>query len=115
MGELIKTQAEYHEMFYRMVLEAGADGIIPWWWPGGYRVDERSDFGIINPNGTPRPAAKLIKKYSPLIQSPRSYPEPNYWLIVDRDAHPGGYPHIIFNEGKDAYKRARLKGKNLWG
>ena|GEM_PF-121549 len=109
----MKSQAQYHERFYRMVLEAGANGTAPWWWPGGYRVDEKSDFGIINPDGTFRPSAELIKKYSPLIQADRSFPRPDVWLTIDRDAHAGGYWHITFNEGKDEYKKAVSAKKNL--
>ncbi|MBT9138347.1 MAG: hypothetical protein DDT31_00904 [Syntrophomonadaceae bacterium] len=110
---VIKAQGEFHAQFYRMVLEAGANGITPWWWPGGYRVKERSDFGIINPDGTFRPAAEQLRKYAPLIKAPRSFPEPNYWITIDRDAHPGGYWHMTFNEGQEAFGRARAKGKNL--
>ncbi len=106
-------QAAYHELFYRMVLEAGANGTAPWWWPGGYRVGERSDFGIINPDGSPRPAAELLRKYSPRIQAGGPYPEAREWLNVNRDAHPGGYWHIAFHAGKDAYARARKQGRSL--
>ena len=106
-------QAEYHDLFYRMVLEAGANGTAPWWWPGGYRTNERSDYGICNPDGTPRPSALLIKKYSPAMKTPRPHPNPDTWLTIDRDAHPGGYWYIAFNHGKDAYRDAVAKDRNL--
>ncbi|NOY82872.1 MAG: hypothetical protein GXP31_17885 [Kiritimatiellaeota bacterium] len=106
-------QAAYHELFYRMVLEAGANGTAPWWWPGGYRVGERSDFGVVNPDGSPRPAAELLRKYSSRIQAVRPHMEAREWLSVDRDAHPGGYWYLAFHAGKDAYARARRTGKGL--
>jgi len=109
----IARQAGYHELFYRMVLETGANGTIPWWWPGGYRVDEKSDFGIMNEDGSPRPSAQLIREYGPRIQAPREQAQPDEWLSVDRDAHPGGYWWIAFHEGKDAYARAAKAGKCL--
>ena len=109
----LKVQHEYHEMFYRMVVEAGANGTAPWWWPGGYRVNERSDYGICSPDGTPRPSALLLDQYGPRMKTPRDYPKPDTWLSIDRDAHPGGYWHITFNQGKDAYRQARSQGKNL--
>jgi len=109
----IERQAEYHEMLYRMAIESGATGTAPWWWPGGYRVDERSDYGICNPDGTPRPAALVLRKYAPQLKDREAYPEPNEWLTVDRDAHPGGYWRIAFNEGKDAYGDAWARGRML--
>ena len=111
--EDLERQAEYIEQYYRMVLEAGANGVAPWWWPGGYRVKEQSDYGIINPDGTPRPAGELMGEYSDRIRMPREYPEPESWITVDRDAHPGGYWHITFNEGAEAYRKAHEQGKNL--
>jgi hypothetical protein len=106
-------QTEYHDMFYRMAHQSGANGTAPWWWPGGYRVGERSDYGVCNPDGTPRPSALLIKKYASQFKEPREYPEPTEWITIDTDAHSGGYWHITFNHGKDAYAKAVANGKNL--
>ena len=108
-----KKQADYHEMFYQIALEAGANGTAPWWWPGGYRVGEQSDYGIINPDGTPRPAGKLIREYSNALRRSRPYPAPTDILTIDRDAHPGGYWHITFNQGAEAYAETVKNGGNL--
>lgn len=53
--EMIELQRRLYENTYRMVIESRADGSAGWWWPGGYRVDERSDYGIISPACTPPP------------------------------------------------------------
>ena len=106
-------QAAYHEMFYKVALEAGANGTAPWFWPGGFRTGEISDFGMIDPDGTFRPAALLVKKYGPLFARRRQLPEPGQWVNVDVQAHPGGYPHWIFFEGQTAYGEARRQGKVL--
>jgi hypothetical protein len=105
--------AKYHELFYRMALETGANGTIPWWWPGGYRVGEQSDYGIVNPNGTPRPAAELIARYGPRLQQDRVWPEPTVWFNMDRDAHAGGYWHVCFHSGAEAYRQASQAGGHL--
>jgi hypothetical protein len=110
---LMAVQSEYHDLFYRMVLETGANGTVPWWWPGGYRVDERSDFGIMNPDGTPRASARLIARYAERIKQDRPWPEPGAWFTFDRDAHPGGYWHVAFNDGARACAQARREGKAL--
>ena len=109
----IEVQADYHDLLYRMVLEAGANGTAPWWWPGGYRVGERSDFGICNPDGTPRPAAVLARKYGPGIKTSRTYPEPTEWLTIDRDSDAGGYWRLAFGAGAEAYRSAVAAGRNL--
>lgn len=109
----IEQVAEYHELFYRMALETGANGTIPWWWPGGYRVGEQSDYGIVHPNGTPRPAAELIARYGPRLQQDRVWPEPTVWFNMDRDAHAGGYWHVCFHPGAEAYRQASQAGGHL--
>ena len=109
----IKAVSEYHDLFYRMVLETGANGTVPWWWPGGYRVGERSDYGIMNTDTTPRPAAELMAKYAPQLTAPREWPTPTTWFEMDRDAHAGGYWHVCFNSGRDAYRQAVADGEQL--
>ena len=54
-------EARYYADFYRMMTESGADGVFFWWYPGGFRLGENSDFGIINPDGTDRPVTKVIR------------------------------------------------------
>jgi len=111
--ERIDQVADYHDLFYRMVLETGAHGTVPWWWPGGYRVGERSDFGIMNPDGTARPAARLIAKYAKRLTTLRSWPTPTAWFEMDRDDHAGGYWHVCFHAGSEAYASAIAAGKDL--
>jgi hypothetical protein len=109
----IKEVAEYHELFYRMALASGANGTIPWWWPGGYRNGENSDFGIIDPDGTPRPAAELMLRYGPQLKTVRPWPQATAWFDMDRDAHAGGYWYVCFNSGRDAYRQAEQAGQHL--
>lgn len=109
----VERQGSYSERFYRTALAAGANGTVPWWWVGGYRVDERSDYGIIAPDRTERPAARLIRKYGPALRTPREKPQPSAWLDFDRDAHAGGYWRAAFNEGAAAYRAAAKEGKTL--
>ena len=61
--ELQRQQYEYSH-YYQMFVESGARGAAPWWFPGGYRLTEFSDFGLVNPDGTPRPAFDVVRKYS---------------------------------------------------
>lgn len=109
----LAASTRYHEMIYQMVLESGANGTAPWWWPGGYRVNERSDFGMTEPDGTPRPSAELLLTYAPQLKQPRDYPQGDLPFVVDRDAHAGGYWYMAFNTGRDAYREARETGRML--
>ena len=109
----IHEVSDYHDLFYRMVLETGANGTVPWWWPGGYRVGERSDYGITGPDGTPRPAAMLISKYSLRLTAARDWPAPTTWSEMDRDKHAGGYWHVCFHAGRDAQRQAVAQGGQL--
>ena len=109
----LKGCTDYHDLFYRMVIDSGANGTAPWWWSGWYRVGERSDFGIANPDGTPRPMATMLKKYAPIMKTERTYNEGEVPFVVDRDAHAGGYWYMAFNTGRDAYKAAREQKKQL--
>jgi hypothetical protein len=76
-------------------------------------VNERSDFGIMAPDGRPRPSARLLAAYAPRLKHPRPWPAADLFFTMDRDAHAGGYWRVCFHEGKDAYRRAREQGKNL--
>ena len=109
----MESSVKYHELFYRMAVDSGANGTAPWWWPGWYRVNERSDYGIANPDGTPRPQAKLLLTYGPQLKVERHYPQGDIPFLYDRDAHAGGYWHIAFNSGRDAYKAARAQKRHL--
>ncbi|HUT92350.1 MAG TPA: hypothetical protein VMY37_22840 [Thermoguttaceae bacterium] len=62
--ELARQRAEY-ESFFKMFIESGARGAAPWWLPGGFRLGERSDFGVLEPDGTERPACEVLRQYLP--------------------------------------------------
>ncbi len=109
----IVAQGRYQDMFYRMVLQSGADGTIPWWWPGGYRTDEKSDFGILNPDRSLRPAATALVQYAPKIRAARTLPAAEVPFVADRDANAGGYWYMAFNSGRNAYAAAAAQGKML--
>ncbi len=60
----IVAQGEYAELVNRMLTESQSNGIFYWWYAGGYRNGEASDYGIINPDGSDRPATKVIREYA---------------------------------------------------
>ena len=83
--ELARQRQEY-EHFYKMFLESGARGAAPWWLPGGYRLGERSDFGVLDADGVERPVCEIIRRYVPQFANVEHKP-PTAHIDVDLDAH----------------------------
>ncbi len=109
LPERLKFQAEYYRNFYRMLIETGADGVFWWWYPGGLRVNERSDYGIIEPDGTDRLVSAVIREHAAAFLDGPYQVEPDVWLTMDRDAHPAGVPGI-YDRLKDEYWALRDQG-----
>jgi hypothetical protein len=83
--EKLAFEGHYYADFYRMMVESGADGIFFWWYPGGFRLGENSDFGIINPDGTDRPVTRIIRSEGPRFLEAPKPGKPDCWIAVDRD------------------------------
>ncbi len=79
----IADTARFYDDFYRMVDESDGNGTICWWYPGGYRVNERSDFGIINPDGSWRPITEVIARWAPKFAAPRAKRRVDPWIEFD--------------------------------
>jgi hypothetical protein len=94
--ELAIQRTEY-ENFYSMFLESGARGAAPWWLPGGFRLDERSDFGILEPDGSERPACQVLRERLPqfskvgdascIAPAKPNSDDPRPVITLDLDAH----------------------------
>jgi hypothetical protein len=97
----LEKQANLYRDVYRMLIASGSDGVFFWWYPGGFRVGERSDFGIINPDGTDRPVTQTIRENGPkFLAAPK--PQPDVKIKVDRNEDPTGL-HGIYRRSKDEY------------
>jgi len=102
-------QAMFYGEFYRMMISSGAGGIYFWWYPGGFRVGENSDYGIINPDGTDRPVTRVIRENArKFLDGPPARPI-DFWIEVDRDAHPDGVAGI-YDKVKAKFWKAIEKG-----
>lgn len=67
--DALALQARLYEAFAEMIERSQADGWAGWWYPGGYRVDERSDYGIVAPDGSPRPSARVLQHTAPELSA----------------------------------------------
>lgn len=103
-------QGRYFSDFYQMLTESGADGVFFWWYPGGFRTGENSDYGIINADGSDRPATRAIRAGGPRFLSGNDAPEPDALLEVDRDRHPDGVAGV-YDSVKDEFWKLWSAGK----
>ncbi len=94
----IREQADYMALFARMFKETGVRGSAPWWYAGGFRMVEMSDFGLIGPDGTERPAARDYAALRAWFDAPRDKRPADTVVTVDPDAHAGGFGHIFIGD-----------------
>ncbi len=83
-------QEMFHKAFYKLLISTGTDGVFFWWYPGGFRYGENSDYGIINPDGTDKPVSKVIRDNAKLFIDGPDKPKPAFMIEIDRDTHPDG-------------------------
>jgi len=118
--ELVKRQGQLYRDLYRMFIESDSDGVFWWWYPGGVRVGENSDYGIVNPDGTDRPSTKAIREFGPKLLENRPPEHPQRVLEYSLDGDARGL-YGIYQRLKDAFWRlteagyaVKLKNKQDW-
>ncbi|MFA5191996.1 MAG: beta-galactosidase [Verrucomicrobiia bacterium] len=100
--QLERQRAEF-ESYYAMFLESGARGAAPWWLPGGFRLGERSDFGVLEPDGTERPACEIMRRAHPQF-SRVVHAKPSKFMEVDFDAQNADAWQLYGQQYLDAVK-----------
>jgi hypothetical protein len=106
-----EATADHYRLFCRMARESDSDGTICWWYPGGYRVGERSDYGVLNGDGSWRPVSHVIHDQAARMTSPRPSQPVDEWLTVDRDASVRGVAGM-YESVAQRYTRLINAGKN---
>lgn len=106
----LEFEARFYDDFYRMAHRSGANGTVCWWFPGGYRVNERSDFGIVNPDRSWRPVTHVIRRWSETMTAPRPAPQPDLWLEADPGRDVDGL-HGLYRRLKDDFWKAVEAGR----
>lgn len=106
----LRRQDQHYENFFRMALLSHADGAMAWWFPGGYRAGERSDFGIVNPDGSPRPVCEVIRRFAQQVAELPPAPAPQVWVTVDRFGDARG-PWALEQKRADEFLKLLRQGK----
>jgi hypothetical protein len=92
---------QFYRDFLTMVLDSGASGTVCWFYPGGYRWNERSDFGIVDPDGTWRDITEVLHELSGPVTAERTRPAGDPVIHVDRDADARGLQGIWAAVGEE--------------
>ncbi len=92
--ERLDYQGQYFRDFYRMITSSAADGIYWWWYPGGFRFGENSDYGIMNPDGTWRPNSHAIREHAETFMNGPDAKPVDHWIVFDRDQFANGMPGV---------------------
>lgn len=108
----LEVVASFYRHFHRMLIESHSNGIAFWWFPGGFRANENSDFGILNPDGTDRPVTKVIREMGPQVVNLGAHPSPTRWIEVDLRTRPGGLAGA-YNSVKEEYWKAIEAGERV--
>ena len=105
----LKVQADYYQNMARLIKETQADGAFAWWWVGGYRTVERSDFGLMDITGIPRPAFRILANTG---QPSGIAWKPDTWISIDRDLHPRGLSMLI-RSNREKFLQLLGEGKRV--
>ncbi|BCW99010.1 MAG: hypothetical protein KatS3mg024_1837 [Armatimonadota bacterium] len=108
----LQRQKELFENNYRLFTRSHANGAAAWWYPGGYRVDEKSDYGIMRQDVTPRPAALVLRDWYPKASASLQPEDVAGTILIDRDRHVTGYAGV-WREARDEYLAALKRGRRL--
>ena len=107
----LQTQAAYFRTLYNYSIKGGVDGIFWWWYPGGYRVNEKSDYGVINPDGTLRPVSTVIMKYGKLLMHPPKLAPSTKVFTFNVYAYPNGIVSV-YKQLSNSFWKAWEAGDN---
>ena len=86
---LLQTQADYYRYALDYCLTSYSSGMFCWYYAGGFRIGENSDYGILNPDGSDRPVTKLLREYAPKFINQGERGEV-VEIAIERDDYVGG-------------------------
>jgi hypothetical protein len=111
-GSALPFETANCDALMRMVNEDGSSAAAVWWSPGGWRPNTGDDYGILNPDGSPRPCASMLSQWGTTFQ--QSPPPVNsgtpVTLVVDRDADARGSYGLMLRWQND-YVQAKQAGR----
>lgn len=101
----------FYDDFYRMACLSGSNGTFCWFSCGGYRFNERSDFGILAPDGSARPQAEAIRRWAAKMTEPGPRPAVDPWIPIRLGCDVDGVAGIYRRVERDFWA-AVAEGRN---
>lgn len=106
----LEMQADYISNINRVLTDSQSNGVFYWWYAGGFRLNEASDYGIINPDGSDRPATTLLRDFADGFKNGGRVREPDVVMTAGRDEYTYGVVSMYFEHQSD-FKKANSEGK----
>ena len=100
----------FYEDFYTMAYKSGSNGTFAWYSSGGYRVDEKSDYGILNPDGSWRPHTHVMHRWAAKMTQPRAAAKPDVWIDIELGRDVDGIAGV-YRRAAPAFWKAVESGK----
>lgn len=107
----LQYQVDEADRWYRMMVESGTWGTFPWWYPGGFRVGENSDCGLVDPANRPRPVVEVMRRYHARLAESERF-TPDAWLEFTPERNPGGWIGEYLDR-RDEYARLVAAGHRV--
>ncbi len=106
----LENQARLYRNMFELGLKSHTAGLFGWWYPSGWRVDERSDMGVVNPDSTWRPVGD---EYRAAVRRVAKEPlKPLRWTgrEIDRDSDARGVSGL-WDTVREAYRKAMSENR----
>ena len=101
----------YYDYTLEYCLNSYTSGMYCWYFAGGFRINENSDYGILNPDGSDRAVTTLLREYAPKFINQGERPKAEVLIEVERDNQVGGMFGIYEaakNEARAAYDAGKF-------
>ncbi|MCL2775510.1 MAG: beta-galactosidase [Oscillospiraceae bacterium] len=108
--QIQEVQADYYKKIYDMAITGHTGGMFCWWFPGGYRTNENSDFGVINPDGSDRLVTGVIRAERDVFLNQPLLGEPDIFFEIDPEMSVTGIK-AVYENIKDDFLSAVKSGK----
>ena len=105
-----KDAENSYRNFMDMLVRSGSDGVYFWYMCPGLRVDEASDYGIINQDFTDRRLTKVIREYRDKVINGKTFFNYDVTLEIKTDTYASGIAGI-YKDIENDYWNAVNDGK----
>jgi len=101
----LKNQARVCDEMFNLALRSYSASCIGWRYTPGECPEERGDYGVVSPDGEPRPAAETYREFAHRLRIERDVPATWQGREVHRDADARGLS-ALWNQWKKDYADA---------